>query len=192
VPIFTVIAGPNGSGKSTLTASVDFEGRENLIDPDAIARRLKPLNPASAAFAAGREAMSRIGNYRQSGVSFAVETTLSGRNSVATIHEAKRVGYQVHLIYVALNNPEANVGRVRYRVSTGGHGVPDEDIRRRYRRSMENVVPAIQLADWAVVYDNSELSRRKMLEFTSSTLIFQSPKLTPWAARILQALTAVP
>jgi predicted ABC-type ATPase len=40
MPALSVIAGPNGSGKSTLTSAIWLEGNANLIDPDAIARRL--------------------------------------------------------------------------------------------------------------------------------------------------------
>jgi predicted ABC-type ATPase len=58
VPTLTVIAGPNGSGKSTLTRSVNFEGRERLLDPDAIARRLNPLHPSAAAIASAREVLN--------------------------------------------------------------------------------------------------------------------------------------
>jgi predicted ABC-type ATPase len=54
-----VIAGPNGSGKSTLTSAIWFEGNANLIDPDAIARRLDEARPARAAIPAAREAIVR-------------------------------------------------------------------------------------------------------------------------------------
>jgi predicted ABC-type ATPase len=33
VPVLTVFAGPNGSGKSSLIRQVEFEGRENLLEP---------------------------------------------------------------------------------------------------------------------------------------------------------------
>ena len=49
MPTLTIIAGPNGSGKSTLTRSFDFEGRDRLLDPDAIARGMSPANPSAAA-----------------------------------------------------------------------------------------------------------------------------------------------
>jgi predicted ABC-type ATPase len=45
VPVLTVFAGPNGSGKSSLIRQVEFEGRENLLEPDAIARRISPELP---------------------------------------------------------------------------------------------------------------------------------------------------
>ena len=51
MPTLTVIAGPNGSGKSTLTQSFEFEGSDRLLDPDAIARGMNPLNPSAAAVA---------------------------------------------------------------------------------------------------------------------------------------------
>ena len=50
--ILAVIAGANGSGKSTLTKR--FDQPILLIDPDAIAKELNSINPASAAIAAGR------------------------------------------------------------------------------------------------------------------------------------------
>jgi predicted ABC-type ATPase len=61
VPILTLIAGPNGSGKSTLTEWVDLEDRGLLLDPDAIARVMNPSNPQSAAIAAGRAVLKRVG-----------------------------------------------------------------------------------------------------------------------------------
>jgi len=91
VPALTVIAGPNGSGKSTLTRSADFEGRDRLLDPDAIARGLNPLHPSAAAIAAGREVLKRTADYLNRGVSFAVETTLSSRNRVDLILTDPRI-----------------------------------------------------------------------------------------------------
>ena len=86
MPLLTIIAGPNGSGKSTLTQSVDFEGRDRLLDPDAVARALNPTNPLRAAIAAGREVLKATASYLDSGLSFAVETTLSGAgNTISSI-----------------------------------------------------------------------------------------------------------
>jgi hypothetical protein len=62
-PVLTVLAGPNGSGKSSITSSLEFEGRENLLDPDAIARRINPADPYRAAVAAGREVITRTRQY---------------------------------------------------------------------------------------------------------------------------------
>ena len=124
MPLLTVIAGPNGSGKSTLTRSVDFEGRDRLVDPDAVARVLNPMNPAAAAIAAGREALGRVAGYLASGVSFAVETTLSGKGNLDLMATAKSRGYEIHLVFVGVDTPERCISRVRYRAARGGHSVP--------------------------------------------------------------------
>jgi predicted ABC-type ATPase len=76
MPTLTVIAGANGSGKSTLTKQL--ERPILLIDPDAIAKELNPLDPASAAIAAGRNALALSQQYIQSESSFIVETTFAG------------------------------------------------------------------------------------------------------------------
>ena len=48
MPVLTVFAGPNGSRKSSLIRQVEFEGRQNLLEPDAIARRIRPESPRQA------------------------------------------------------------------------------------------------------------------------------------------------
>lgn len=98
MPTFTVIAGPNGSGKSTLTAAVNFEGRVNLVDPDAIARRINPSEPALAAAAAAREAIARCRQYLANKTSFAVETTLAGKGAIAMMRQAKSAGFRIQLL----------------------------------------------------------------------------------------------
>lgn len=60
MPVLTVFAGPNGSGKSSLIRLVDFEGRGNLLDPDAIAKRLDPALPPGAAISAARRILPLV------------------------------------------------------------------------------------------------------------------------------------
>ena len=132
MPVLTIIAGPNGSGKSTLVRFIEFEGRENFLNPDDIAAQLSPSDPQKAAFAAGRQVLERTQANLQAGISFAVETTLSSKQPLDTIRKARDGGFHVNVIYVALSEPEKNILRVADRVASGGHNVPDEDVRRRY------------------------------------------------------------
>lgn len=55
----TVFAGTNGAGKSTISLHMK-EWLGELIDPDQIARELKPDDPRGADLSAGREAVKRI------------------------------------------------------------------------------------------------------------------------------------
>src|ERR1017187_635075 len=72
------------------------------MDPDAVARALNPMNPAAAAIAAGREVQKTIDSYLGAGVSFAVETTLSGKGNLDLIDTAKARGYEIHLVFVGV------------------------------------------------------------------------------------------
>lgn len=73
-PVMTVFAGTNGAGKSTL--SMQMRGwLGELIDPDQIARGLKPDDPRGADLSAGREAVKRIRSLIKRGQYFAIETT---------------------------------------------------------------------------------------------------------------------
>lgn len=133
----TLVAGPNGSGKSTITSKTSFEGSNCVIDPDAIARHLGPEQPARASIAAARQAVERCRSMVQGRESFVVESTLAGNGAISLLRKAKRSEFRTELIFVALGDPEMYVERVRLRVAQGGHHVPDDDVRRRYWRSLK-------------------------------------------------------
>ena len=76
-------------------------------------------------------------------------------SKLALLRKAAAAGYYtaVHVMLV----PEAlAVARVTARVAAGGHAVPEEKIRQRYRRLWPLVADAIMLGDTATVYDNSQ------------------------------------
>jgi predicted ABC-type ATPase len=183
-PTLSVIAGPNGSGKSTLTSSIWFEGNANLIDPDTLARSIDPVRPARAAIPAARQTILRCRALLASHVSFALETTLAGQGAITIMREARKVGYRIVLVYVALKDPELHIERVRLRVSRGGHDIPDVDIRRRYARSLIRAPEALDLADEAVVLDNSGLHPVRMLLFRNGAVVWRAEMLPEWAQRL--------
>jgi predicted ABC-type ATPase len=157
-----------------------IEGCERLLDPDAIARTLNPLHPEAAAIAAGREVLTRTAEYLSQGVSFAVETTLSGRGRLDLIDKAKSRGYEVRLIFVGLDSPERCVTRVRNRFARGGHSVPEEDVRRRYDRSVANALKAIRDVDAAEFYDNSGEEHRFVLATKAGEIVWRADPLPAW------------
>jgi predicted ABC-type ATPase len=180
LPILTIIAGPNGAGKSTFSKSARFEGRERLIDADAIAFGMNPANPAAAAIPAGREASRRIKAYLAEGVSFAAETTLSGAGTLKLIAQSKALGYEVDLTFVGLESPERCIARVRNRAQLGGHFVPEGDVRRRYDRALANAAQASKIANVAVFYDNSSGSARPVLILRHDAVVWQAHPLPSW------------
>jgi predicted ABC-type ATPase len=56
------------------------------------------------------------------------------------------------------------VRRVRLRVRLGGHDVPEDDVRRRYERSLTNFFELYApLADEWSVFDNSKRGRARLV-----------------------------
>ncbi len=190
-PTLTVIAGPNGSGKSTFTRTLRAASQAPIVDPDAIAREIDPVAPEQAAVAAGREALRREAAYLENGVSFIVETTLSGNTMLRQMEHARQRGFDVRLIFIATDNPRINIGRIVARVARGGHFVPDEDVQRRYMRSMRNLARAIELVDEATIIDNTlEQGPREALRIDAGQITFQAQDLPAWVATHLGAFIA--
>ena len=157
-----------------------FEGRENLLDPDAIAKRINSADPGRAAVSAGREVIQRTRAHLRSGESFSIETTLSGGGYLETMRQAAEQGFLVHLIYICTDRAEENIQRVRARFALGGHDVPDEDVRRRYERSLTNLAAGIALAHEARLYDNSGELPRLVLETRQGSIIWRDDNQPAW------------
>jgi predicted ABC-type ATPase len=62
--------------------------------------------------------------------------------------------------YVLLDSVERNVERVRIRVAKGGHGVPENKVRDRHRRSLDQLPWFLDQADRAWLFDNSGATLR--------------------------------
>ena len=154
-PRLTIVAGANGSGKSTLTADSKFLRQIPLLDPDAIAVTLQPTIPGTTAIAAGRQVLNAAKEHIRKGLSFAVETTLSGQGYLQMMIEARQRGFEIALVYIGTERVEINMARIRDRVLAGGHDVPEADVRRRYARSLQNLPAAIKHADHIILFDNS-------------------------------------
>lgn len=139
-PRVVAFAGCNGAGKSTIAPRVlrgAMAGTE-FVNADVIARGLAAFDPDSVALEAGRIMLTRIRALAESQVDFAFETTLASRTFAPWLRELVTQGYEFHLYYVWLSSSDKAVERVSERVKDGGHDVPEETIRRRYLRSIQN------------------------------------------------------
>lgn len=153
-----IIAGPNGAGKTTFAN--EFLPNEahcpNFVNADLIAAGIAPYSPASVAFKAGRIMLNEIDQYVKKGESFAFETTLSGRHYSTRIPSWKSAGYNIILLFLKLDSEETAVARVRQRVLAGGHDIPRDTIRRRYKSGINNFNQLYkQIVDEWSLYENS-------------------------------------
>ena len=70
-------------------------------------------------------------------VSFTFETVMSHPSKVDLLRHAQTAGYRTYLYFIATDDPEINISRVRNRVRLGGHDVPEDRIASRYYRSLD-------------------------------------------------------
>jgi predicted ABC-type ATPase len=176
-PNVFIAAGPNGAGKSTFARLFlpDYADCKEFVNADLIAAGLSPFNPESLAIEAGRLMLDRIETLARSRVDFGFETTLAGRGYVPLISRLKSEGYRVNLFFLWLSGPDLALTRVRDRVRTGGHHVPDEVVRRRYKRGIVNFFRLyLPLLDSWLILDNSGYpSRTAAFGFDGQQVIFE-------------------
>jgi len=109
-----------------------------FINADLIAAGLAPFNPESAAFKAGSLMLEEIDECVDAGHSFAFETTLSGLVYIKKILAWQAHGYQVKLWFLSLPNEDIAFSRVAHLVLQGGHNIPEDVIRRRFKAGLAN------------------------------------------------------
>lgn len=94
------------------------------------------------------------------------------------MRRARDAGYFVHLVVIAV--PEQySVERVLARVAAGGHDVPEEKIRSRWRRLWDNVIAMIELADSAQVFDNTGRGPVTIATFVTGDIV-GAPRWPDW------------
>lgn len=136
--ILYIIAGANGSGKSTLASELLPSEKLDFLNADEVAKEICPENIESVKIKAGKIVLERLEKLLNNQKSFAIETTLAGKNHIKTIQKAKNLGYYTVLIYSYLDSPILCENRIKIRVLSGGHNIPPNDIIRRFYRSKEN------------------------------------------------------
>lgn len=155
-PTLLLIGGCNGAGKTTFARRLlPAEGIERFLNADELARGLSPLKPELMAIRAGRLLLEEAQRLIDARCSFGLESTLSGKTYARLLKEARAAGFFIVLHFLVMPSAEVSIARVAQRVRKGGHHVPDADIRRRFRRSMENFLHTyVPLADAWKVWDN--------------------------------------
>jgi predicted ABC-type ATPase len=159
-PTVYVIAGPNGAGKTTFASEFlpSFVQCREFLNADLIAAGLSPFAPEKQNLRAARLVLERIRELALEHADFGFETTLSGRTYVKLLSQLRASGYRVVLFFLWLPSAEMAVARVENRVKQGGHPVPPEDIRRRYRIGVRNLFRLYRpLLDGWWLYDASQL-----------------------------------
>ena len=161
MPTLIIIAGPNGAGKMTFASSYLVGSRAHFafVNADEIAREAGQIDQRrrSADLRAARIMLERIDKLVTVRADFAFETTMATLSYARKISVWRRAGYVTSLVYLRLPSPESSLERVRRRVAAGGHGIPEDVIRRRFGKSavyFENLYKSI--VDRWYIYESIE------------------------------------
>jgi predicted ABC-type ATPase len=113
-------------------------------------------------------------------ISFTFETVMSHISKVEFLKAAQEQGFKTYLYYVSTVDPEINIARVQYRVTTGGHPVPEQKIRDRYYRSMGLLMQAVEMTDRTFIFDNSSNGEKAafLAEIEQAELLKLNPVVT--------------
>ncbi|MGY3089264.1 putative ABC-type ATPase [Hymenobacter sp. UYAg731] len=98
--------------------------------------------------------------------SMTFETVMSHESKLGFLREVRAKGYRTYLYYVATDDWNINIDRVRARVKKGGHNVSRVKIIDRYFRSLALLFEAVKLVDRAYIFDNS-LTPQLIAEITN-------------------------
>lgn len=114
-------------------------------------------------------------------LSFTFETVMSSDDKIAFMLKARASGYRTYLYFVATEDPDININRVRNRVAAGGHPVPTEKIVQRYGRCLGLLPAAIAVSNRAYIFDNSGADLVLLAEVTDGTdLEFKVDEVPDW------------
>lgn len=147
-PEIVVFAGPNGSGKSTFTELL--KPPMDYINADEIKKNLK-CSDLEAAQLAEKQREEHIEQLSE----FCFETVLSTERNLKLLEKAREKGYFIRCYYILTADPMINIWRVKSRVESGGHDVPEEKIIIRYDRALALVKDLVKVCDICHIYDNS-------------------------------------
>lgn len=182
MPEVVVFAGPNGSGKSTFTELL--KPPMDYINADEIKKNLK-CSDIEAAQLAEKQREQHLEHMNE----FCFETVLSTDRNLKLLKRAKEKGYFIRCYYILTADPVINVWRVKSRVESGGHDVPEEKIISRYDKALALVKDLIEICDICHIYDNSGSRPFRIFKKRKAELFYD--ECEDWLFSDIRALTGV-
>lgn len=185
MPKFIVFAGPNGCGKSTL-----FHTNRDVFDiprinvDEIVREKGGDWRNSADLIHAGRLALNKMNSCLEGRESFNQETTLCGNFSIRNIRKVREFGYEIELYFVCVENVDLAKERIRKRVEAGGHGIPDVDVERRYKESLQKLKEVIPMCHKVELYDNTG-KFRKIATIKNNRIVYLTDDIPQWAKLVV-------
>lgn len=148
---YTIIGGVNGVGKSSFTGVLTRTCSDLgiIVDTDSLTAK-----NGGDKLKGGKKAVGIIFDCLDKGLNFTQETTLSGKKTLRTIKKARERDYFIRLFYISVNSLEESLFRIENRVRKGGHGIPEDDVKRRFEKRFDDLLDIIDFCDEVHFFDN--------------------------------------
>lgn len=167
------------------------------LNADERTKAILAADPAvdGANLKAAQEIDAELAACIEQGEDVLVETVLSSEKYLDDVERAKARGYSIGIIYVSLATPEESVRRVALRRELGGHDVPIDRIKIRWRRSIEMLARFVPFATALYVLDNTEPSGSggpQLIAFkddSTGKVVLTAPGRIPSVDRVLAPFT---
>ena len=179
--IYTMIGGVNGAGKSSLLGVLRAERTDLGIVIDA-----GELPPSCDSNGIEPPTAPQIASALASGVSFTLETTLSGEHPKSLCQKAKAAGYHIRLYYVGLNTPEESIQRIQNRAARGGRGTPEKVVEADFSHRFEDILKVLPYCDEAKFFDNDN-GFVLVAVYRNGQILPVGEALPVWLTQLLQA-----
>ena len=157
--MITVIAGVNGAGKSSLIGANIRSNNGEYFNPDEVSRSLMLKDPLLSLEKANSKAWKLSYEQLKCAIledkDYVFETTLGGNSICQLLHDAIDEGIKVRILFCGLESAELHIQRVKNRVAKGGHDIPEDKIRARWKSSILNMMSLIPRCYQIKVFDNS-------------------------------------
>jgi len=125
--------------------------------------------------------------------SLSFESVMSSYDKIEFLKYAKNKGFRIYIYFIATDDPQINIQRVKNRVMQGGHNVSIEKIISRYYKSLDNLYDAVKVADRSFIFDNSGDNRIFLAEINNGKVTINADKVPIWFEKyfIRKALTHI-
>lgn len=97
---------------------------------------------------------------------------------------AKDAGYKIVMYYIGLQDVQMHIDRVASRAEQGGHWIAEEDIRFRYGQSLQNLKPALAIAEQVTIIDNT-YEPSIVAEIINGNLLYCVESIPDWSRTVL-------
>lgn len=106
--------------------------------------------------------------YLKRKLSFSFETVFSHPAKIDILKKAQASGFRTYMYFVATEDPQVNLNRIKVRVKSGGHDVPADKTVARYYRCLEQIKFALPYLNRAYFFDNSSTKTLYFAEYELS------------------------